>query len=348
MTPARPRPGSVRHAVAATAVLLLVTSCGAHWSERLVRRQVATFETVTPEPPEALPLPRAEVQRLLESEPFGVLALEEVGAGVTGAARATVAFSAAGRELEVKWRAVPPADADGWNNAPRKELAAHQIQRWFLEPDDYIVPPTAIRCVPLAEYRRFDEDAEPSIEGTDCVLGTLAAWLQDVEAPDTLLDRERFLRDPQYAAHRADFNLFTYLIEHRDNRAGNFLVPEDDAAPHVFSIDNGIAFGGLVYNYLVDNWDTVHVPALRRAAVERIRRLRPADLDALLVVAEMRADADRVLRLVPSGPVLRPEEGTFVRPGFIQLGLTRAEVDAVAGRRRQLLERVDRGEIPLF
>jgi hypothetical protein len=103
-----------------------------------------------------------------------------------------------------------------------------------------------------------------------------------------------------------------------------------------------------VYNYLVTNWDTLHVPALRRAAVERLRGLDAADLDALLVVAELRADADGVLRYVPPGPVVDPDEGTRVGPGFIQLGLTRAEVDAVAERRTRLLARIDRGEIPLF
>jgi hypothetical protein len=68
----------------------------------------------------------------------------------------------------------------------------------------------------------------------------------------------------------------------------------------------------------------------------------------LLVVAELRADRDGVLRHVRPGPVVDPERGTRVGPGFIQLGLTRAEVDAVAERRARLLERVDRGEVPLF
>jgi hypothetical protein len=248
----------------------------------------------------------------------------------------------------VKWKVVPPRDADGWNNTPRKELAAQALQRWFLEPGDVVVPPTAIRCVPLARYRRLDPDAEASIDGATCVLGLLSVWLQDVEVPEPLWDPERFLHDPRYAAHRADFNLFTYLVEHRDGRAGNFLVPSDPADLHVFSVDNGIAFGGLIYNYLVTNWDTLHVPALRRAAVERLRRLDPADLDALLVVAELRADAEGVLRPVPAGPVVDPEHGTRVEPGFIQLGLTRAEVDAVAERRAHLLEQVDRGDVPLF
>jgi hypothetical protein len=328
--------------------LALVAACGERRPAWSLRRQVARLGTTVPRPPRAIPMPAATALALLESDPFEVRRIERVGKGVTGAARATIEFPRRKRTLEVKWKVVPPKDADGWNNTPRKELAAHALQRWFLEPGDYVVPPTALRCVPLARYRRFDEAAQSSLEGPDCVLGLLSAWLQDVEVPETLWDPERFLREPRYAAHRADFNLFTYLVEHRDGRAGNFLVPTDAADPHVFSIDNGIAFGGLVYNYLVTNWDTLHVPALRRAAVARVRRLGPADLDALLVVAELRADRDGVLRHVRPGPVVDPERGTRVGPGFIQLGLTRAEVDAVAERRARLLERVDRGEVPLF
>jgi hypothetical protein len=98
----------------------------------------------------------------------------------------------------------------------------------------------------------------------------------------------------------------------------------------------------------VTNWDTLHVPALRRASVERLRRLDPAALEALLVVAELRADADGFLRPVPPGPVADPELGTRVDPGHIQLGLTRAEVDAIAERRTRLLEQVDHGEVPVF
>jgi hypothetical protein len=332
--------------------MAMVLSLGVACRERppldLVQDRVAFFETVAPRPPRTAPLPASEALALLESEPFEVREIERLKAGVTGAARATIVFPRRDRTLEVKWKVVPRKDADGWNNTPRKELAAYAVQRWFLERGDYVVPPVAVRCVPLARYHRFDPEAKASIEGAPCVLGMLSLWLQDVEVPETLWDAERFLRDPHYAAHRADFNLFTYLIEHRDGRAGNFLVPTDPTDFHVFSVDNGIAFGGLVYNYLVTNWDTLHVPALRRAAVERLRGLDAADLDALLVVAELRADADGVLRYVPPGPVVDPEEGTRVGPGLVQLGLTRAEVDAVAERRTRLLARIDRGEIPLF
>lgn len=292
-----------------------------------------------------LPLPAKEVARLLEREPFVLREMEPATGGVTRVDRVDVHFARQRVTLEAKWK-VAPAGGEAWNNVPRKEVAAFLIQQWFLDPADWLVPPTAVRCIPLAEHARFRE-APAIVEDTRCVLGMIAAWLDDVVNPEQGWDPERFARDPAYARHRADLNLLGYLLDHRDGRMANFLVPEDDDG-RVFLVDNGISFGGLVWNYFVDNWNVIRVPALRREPIERLRRIGDDELRALLVVAELRADEHGVLQPVPHGTPLDPDAGARLRPGHAQLGLTASEIDGLAHRLRTLLARIDAGDLPLF
>jgi len=90
------------------------------------------------------------------------------------------------------------------------------------------------------------------------------------------------------------------------------------------------------------------VPALRKASVDRLRRVTEADLDALLVVSELRADRNGVLQPVRPGPAFDPAIGARVRGTQVQLGLGRPEVNAVAHRLKALLAHVDAGEIKTF
>jgi len=337
---------SSRHWVTVTAVAaaLLVAACAR--PEPRVPVVPQTRAPAARTPARELTRPPAEIVRLLSSARFELRDVKRAEGGVMGVSKATAHFPVERVDLPVKWAPAPRATLDGWNAAPRKELAAFAIQQWFLGPDDWIVPPTAMRCVPLTEYPRMEEKPEPTIEGTRCVLGLLAAWLQHVTPAEVIYDPDRFTRDPAYAARVADFNLLTYLIEHRDGRSSNILVSED--GQRVYSVDNGIAFGNLVWNYFVTNWDVLRVPALRRASIDRLRRLTRADLDALLVVSELRADRKGVLRPTRPGPPFDPANGARVRSDQVQLGLTRQEIDGVAQRLTQLLARVDAGEIPAF
>jgi hypothetical protein len=242
-----------------------------------------------------------------------------------------------------------PEDLDGINNAPRKELAAYALQRLFLDPEDYVVPSTAIRCVPLEVWREArDSTTPPQVPGTRCVLVNVSLWMKEVTVPEVLYDKERFLTDPTYARYLADFNLFTYLADHSDGRSGNFLVSTDEARRQVFAIDNGITFDPFWYNYFVPNWDALRVAALRRQSIERLRELREEDLDVLLVVQQLEEDGSGMLRTVPPGPPIDPEDGTSVKDGVVQFGLTDDEIEEVWERIEELLEDVDDGDIPLF
>ncbi len=305
-------------------------------------------EARRPGPGRAWPLPPADLEHVLMHEALEVRSHESIGRGVTGAAKEKVYIAARGDAFALKWKPVPAADADGWNNSPRRELAAYEVQKWFLDPDDYVVPTSALRCSPLERYRLLDPDAEPTIPGVRCVLGWVMVWLEHVTVPKRLYERERFLADPAYAFHLGNFNLLTYLIDHRDGRAGNFLVSNDAANRRVFSVDNGIAFDPVIYNYFVSNWHRLWVPAVRREAIARLRQVTAADIEALGVVADLVADADGILRYRTPGTNLDPARGARVRPGRVQLGLTQRERRGVSARLAALLAAVDAGTMAVY
>lgn len=294
------------------------------------------------------PIPPLEAERLLGASRLELVSIEATTKGVAGAYKGVVTFPDDGRRATVKWKHVPRG-LDSWNNNPRKEIATYAIQRYFLEPRDYVVPTTVLRCVPVDRYRTLDPTAaEATTEGTKCVLGTLSLWLEHVKEPDPLYDPARFARDPWYAYHLADFNVLAYLVEHRDGRPGNILVSDDERNRFVFAVDNGITFGGLVYNFLTTNWDVMRVPSIPLEAVARLRALDRHTLDQLATVADMRADARGILRPVRPEAPLDPDQGVRVRPGRVQLGLTKAEIDGVAERVAALLRQVDDGTLGVF
>jgi len=340
----RPRSLALALAVVATSAVACTAVRGDDPDARALVRLAAAAR---PPAGSNWPLPPSKLEHDFVHHHFKVLSHEPIGAGVTGAVKEKVRVSAHGDEFSVKWKRMPRG-ADGWNNAPRKEIAAYEIQKWFLDPQDYVVPTTMLRCTPLARFRAVEADAEPTLPGTRCVLGTVTAWLEDVTVPGELYDEDRFFREPSYAYHMVSFNLLAYLIDHRDGRRGNFLVAKDEDNRRVYAVDNGIAFGAWLFNYFVRNWNDIRVPALRREAVERLRRIGPAELDALGVLVEMRADAAGVLQPVEPAANLDPERGARVAPGRLQLGLTRDEIEDVAERLEELLEDVDEGEIAVY
>jgi len=292
-----------------------------------------------------LALPPEALRRRLEGEPFTIVSASEAGAGVMGARKLELRF-ADGLAVKAKWKATSP-QADGWNNSPRREIGAYAVQRLFLGQDDWLVPPITVRCIALEDYRVVEAEPVPNIAGTYCVFGALMAWLENVSQPDPPFDRERFTRDRRYATHFANLNLLHYLIEHRDGRFSNFLIAKDPADARLFSIDNGISFGEPIFNFLSLNYDTILVSSLPRRSIERLRRVRPADLAALGVLGQLEADAGVLRSATPTANV-DPDSGTRFTERGLQFGLTRGEIDALAERLRALLARIDAGELLLF
>ena len=284
---------------------------------------------------------------LLETARLEVLSDRYAGGGLTGASRLEIVFPDEKDQLTVKWKRVPRA-LDGINNSPRREIAAYQVQRLVLDPEDFVVPPSVARCLTAEELSKLDRGVKATVRGASCELGIFSLWLEDVIRPDPLFDQKRFAEDPVYAYYLANFNLLTYLIRHRDGRDGNFMIARDGNRPVTFSIDNGVAFGGLFFNWFVPNWDKIRVPALRRSSIERLRALQPSDLQALGVVAQLEIDDTGMARPVPAGENFDPRHGARREGRVLQLGLTRDEIEDLEERIEDLLEKVDSGEIPLF
>ena len=179
-------------------------------------------------------------------------------------------------------------------------------------------------------------------------MGVLSIWMENVTVPEVLYDEERFVTDGQYAHFLSNLNLFTYLVDHRDGRGGNFLVSKDDARRQVFAVDNGISFGPLVFNYFVPNWTHLRVAAVRKDTIARLRAIKRADLDFLKVVVQLEADESGILRTVPSGTPIDPAGGANRSDGVVQFGLKSKEIDGVYARILKLLEAVDAGQVPGF
>jgi hypothetical protein len=172
--------------------------------------------------------------------------------------------------------------------------------------------------------------------------------LNDVTVPPQIYDRDRFASDPNYAYRMANLNLLTFLIDHRDGRAGNFLVSKNEADRRIFAVDNGISFGSRIYNYFVPNWNGIEVPAVRRAAVDRLRRVTFDEVHHLEIGIELRIGDDGLLRPVEPGPNLDPNNGVRQRPGVVQLGLDSDEIEEVAGKVADLLDDIDEGDFGQF
>ena len=183
------------------------------------------------------------------------------------------------------------------------------------------------------------------------MLGTLSLWLEHVnDARDAARSRAvragSELRVPPLQLQRARLS----WCEHRDGRPGNILVAEDDTNRRVFAVDNGISFGGLVYNFLTTNWDVIRVPGdpprrRRQAARRRTRASWPRSAPWSSCGPTPTASCSP-LRL--QLPPIDPTEGVRVAGGRVQMGLTADEIDGVSKRLAALLEQVDDGKLAVF
>ncbi len=261
--------------------------------------------------------------------------------------RLTLRFPKDHFTTEVKWK--PAAHGgEGWDNSPPHEIAAYAVQQLFLDPVDYVVPPTSGRCIDFGTYQPISAHAEPTFPHTQCVFGVLSAWLQNVKIPDDALERSRFSHDPRYAYHFGNVNILAVLIAHRDASRTNFVISTDAKNPHLFSVDNGIAFSAELYNFFGEQFDHVVVGGLPKRTIDRLRKLTPASFDRFGVIEEYGIDSVGILRPRPVSGNADPKASTRVLPDGVQIGLTQDEIDAMKKRWQQLLERVDRGEIPTF
>jgi len=294
-----------------------------------------------------IPRPADEIERELATAPFVITAAEISRPKARGdiTLKAEVSFAGA-PAYRVKLRRAEPG-AEDFNNRPRYDLAAYELQKLFLDPAEYVVPPTALRMMPLAELRPYSPEAKPTFKGADDVLVVLQYWLNEVKVIADVYNPERFAADPKYARHIGQLNVLTFLIEHGDSNVGNFLISRAETGPRVFSIDNGVAFefnesdrGQLWMKMRVDRLPADTVQRLRRITLEEMHR-------RLGVLAQWQLQDGRWVAMA-TGENLEPVRGVRKEDDIVQLGLRKADVDQVGRQLGRLRKQVDEGQIDTF
>ena len=288
--------------------------------------------------------PVAELEQLLAAEPLVITQAEISRPNAKGdiTLRAEVSFGGA-PPLRVKLRKAEPG-ANSFNNVPRYDIAAYELQKLFLDPAEYVVPPTALRMVPLADFAKYSPGVARTFLGADQVLAVVQYWLSDITVVADVYSPERFASDPVYARHIGQLNVLTHLIKHRDSNLGNFLIGKAEAGPRVFSIDHGVAFASEDSDR-GEVWKDMRVNRLPADTVERLRQITPELLaDRLGVLAQWKLDG-RSYVPVANGENVSKSSGVRRKGDELQMGLTNSEIKAVHRMLTKLLERVDRGEI---
>jgi len=290
--------------------------------------------------------PVAELEQLLAAEPLVItqaqISRPKIKSDVT--LRAEISFGGA-PPLTVKLHKAEPG-ADTFNDVPRYDLAAYELQKLFLDSTEYVVPPTALRMVPLADFAKYSPGVARTFSAADQVLAVVQYWLSDIKVIADVYSPERFAADPVYARHIGQLNVLTYLIGHRDSNVGNFLIGRQELGARVFSIDHGVAFASEGSDR-GELWKDLRVKRLPADTIERLRKVTPQLLaDRLGVLAQWQLEGGRYVP-VALGRNLAESRGVRREGDALQMGLSRSEILAVHRLLTKLLERVDRGEISL-
>ena len=248
--------------------------------------------------------------------------------------------------IEVKW-AVAPHGGEAFNNQPRYEQAAYELQKLFLDERDYVVPPTVLRMIPQSVFAASPGlKAEPTFEDSPAVLVEIQYWTAGV-TPEGVFDQKRADRDSVYARHLGDLNILTYLIRHRDANKGNMLLSSDSTNPRLFAVDNGVAFNSPPSNRGTD-WENMRVKRVSAATAARLRSITEASLTtALGVVAQFERRGDDYAATSP-GPNLDADKGVRRKGTTLQLGLTSSEIEGVRNRLKELIRDIERGKVKTF
>lgn len=261
--------------------------------------------------------------------------------------------------FRAKWRAHSTTTR---TNSPRFELAAYAVQKLFLDPNEYVVPPTAGHCFSLAAYREHvDAEARETFPGSGCVYGVLSYWLEGVTTIEKanrdgwfhgehrhLLDPGLLASDPAYRSSIAHVNLLAYVIKHGDTHHNNFVVARSETQPvlhTIFSVDNSKSFT-LAPNRRIQpqhNWSMIQLPSVPRDA---IRRLRTADFSSLSQIARFQPANGRLVATAPDAT--KATTGVDWAGDRLMIGLTEPEIADLRVRVDELLGRIDRNELALY
>jgi hypothetical protein len=282
-----------------------------------------------------IPMPVDSIEYLMTTAPFEMGELTGTRFAGDRTSRAVLTFDSL-TSFMVKLAPAPRGGED-FNNVPRYEVAAYELQKLFLDQPEMVVPPTVMRAFPLEWYRERDRGVDATVRGANSVVVVLQSFLFAVTTED-VWDEDRFEVDTAYARNWANLNIFTYLIRHNDSNGGNLMI-STLGTPRVFSVDNGVAFNSIDSdrgtrwrNLLVDRFPARTVARLRTLTEDQLRQ-------TLGVLAQWRIEEEQLLPMAPTENI-RPRDGVRVRDGIVQFGLTDDEIDDVWYRLEVFLSQI--------
>ena len=291
-------------------------------------------------------LPVAEIESRMRAAPFRIAQWSGSRIPTDRTQRALVVFDDSST-MWLKFALAPEGGAGTFNNEPRYEVAAYELQKMFLPEDEYVVPPTLLRVFPLTWLKERNSQAEPTFrDAPGSVLMAVQYWLQNV-TPDNYWNRDRARADSVYAYFIGNFNIVTHVIRHQDANVGNYLISSSAERPRVFVVDNGVAFNSAPSNRGFE-WRDMRVERVPRGTIERLRKVTRAELDARLGVLAEYEVRERQLVVVAPGANINDGRPVRQRDGRIQIGLTRFEIGQVEDRIRDLVKRADEGKLRVF
>lgn len=232
------------------------------------------------------------------------------------------------------------------NNEPQYELAAYEFQKFFLDTNEYVVPPTICRALSLKQYNEvFSSKYSSTLSTPSCVIFELQYWLSNVN--EFTFDMKRFDTDEKYARAVAIMNIFTYLINHKDSNKGNFLISKDTLNPRIFVVDNGLILSSL-YGRFGYYWKNLRVKKVPKDIIEKLRIINSDSLHSQLgVVTQFKIQKD-TLALCKHSKNMNPILKLRQNKKQLQYGLTKGEIRGIEKRLKSLLKKVDKKEILLF
>lgn len=288
--------------------------------------------------------PICEIERRLNHEDFELFRFSDLRFEGDIAKRAILKFIDV-KYMQVKWRRARPG-AEEFNNQPRYEVAAYQLQKLFLDEDEYVVPPTVIRGFPFSLYKKMEKYANATFRKPNMVFVVLQYWMEQVSSDD-VFDQKRFETDSAYTRHLGNANIFSYLIRHSDSNKGNFLISKIKSNPRVYAVDNGVAFASEESNRGT-KWRKLRVKKLPAKTIARLREVTLEDLRSALGVVAQFDVKNGCIKNTARTENLNPKRGVRRKDNIIQFGLNEREIKDIWSRLEKLIKRVDSGDIATF
>jgi hypothetical protein len=239
-----------------------------------------------------------------------------------------------GDRIEVKVQ-IMNTTRESFNEVPRYELVTYQFQKLFLQPQEFVVPPSVIRSQPVDVARTWDPEASEVRKGTGAALMMIQAWVPGAESLSTDIDTDRLATDPAFARVWGNFNTLTYLIRHVDSNSGNVVIVDDDVKPRIYSVDNDVAYVSDEGN-VGSVWRKLWTDRLSADLIKSLLSLEKSDLqEALGSIAEFNL-VEGVYQPVPPGKPTSRRYGMRHKGEFLQMGLSTREIFEMHKRLKKL------------